>query len=148
VESISIQICAILNHRKRWKANSSPLVPRKHSENLVLLTVPSFIYETLPIVIVIKVLQSTTLFNIKCKSCLPTFQNVLKFDVSKHMMLLFLQHYRHVCKYWGSWSSTSWSRDIDHSSQFCRFASRKHRTYLDYRLVAVSIVFLAIGLLR
>jgi len=34
-----IEICASLNHRKKTKADSSRLIPRKHTETLVLLSV-------------------------------------------------------------------------------------------------------------
>jgi len=34
-----IEICATLNHRKKTKADGSRLIPRKHTERLVLLSV-------------------------------------------------------------------------------------------------------------
>ena len=40
-----IEICATLNHRKKTKADGSRLIPRKHTETLVLLSVVTF---TLP----------------------------------------------------------------------------------------------------
>ena len=36
---IWIEICASLNHRKKTKADGSRLIPRKHTETLVLLSV-------------------------------------------------------------------------------------------------------------
>jgi len=35
-----IKICVSLNHRKKTKADGSRLIPRKHTETLVLLSVP------------------------------------------------------------------------------------------------------------
>ena len=37
-----IEICASLNHRKKTKADGSRLIPRKHTETLVLLSVAYF----------------------------------------------------------------------------------------------------------
>jgi len=37
-----IEICASLNHRKKTKADGSRLIPRKHTETLVLLSVSFF----------------------------------------------------------------------------------------------------------
>jgi len=34
-----MEICASLNHRKKKKAEGSRLIPRKHTETLVLLSV-------------------------------------------------------------------------------------------------------------
>ena len=38
-ESSQKEICASLNHRKKTKADGSRLIPRKHTETLVLLSV-------------------------------------------------------------------------------------------------------------
>ena len=38
----SIEIRASLNHRKKMKADGSQLIPRKHTEILVLLSVLQF----------------------------------------------------------------------------------------------------------
>jgi len=37
-----IEICASFNHRKKTKADGSQLIPRKHTETLVLLSVANF----------------------------------------------------------------------------------------------------------
>jgi len=37
--SLQIEICASLNHRKKTKADGSQLIPRKHTETLVLLSI-------------------------------------------------------------------------------------------------------------
>jgi len=42
-----IEICASLNHRKKTKADGSQLIPRKHTETLVLLSA-SFMYLRFP----------------------------------------------------------------------------------------------------
>ena len=49
VESTYFEICASLNHRKETKADGSRLIPRKHTETLVLLSVVSFNVTFLPL---------------------------------------------------------------------------------------------------
>jgi len=45
-----IEICASLNHRKKTKADGSRLIPRKHTETLVLLSVQKNISHTAVII--------------------------------------------------------------------------------------------------
>jgi len=42
-----MEICASLNHHKKTKADGSRLIPRKHTETLVLLSVYKFIFNFL-----------------------------------------------------------------------------------------------------